>query len=295
MTEVNPNKKYNKIFESTKHVNEHGVEFWLARELSKILNYSEYRHFLPVIGRAKEACKNSGHNPKNHFEDILDMVGIGSNASREVEDVRFSRYACYLIVQNADPTKEIVAYGQTYFAMQTRRQELQDQERFTQLSEDERRIMFRRELAEHNKALTSAAKEAGVETTIDYAIFQDHGYRGLYGGLGSKDIHAKKQLKKSQRILDYMGSTELAANLFRATQAEEKLKRDQVVGKDKANIVHFEVGQKVRRTISEIGGVMPENLPTPQKSISKLLKDATTPSKDLKFSDDKNVEIEDKH
>ena len=198
------------------------------------------------------------------------MVGIGSDAQRELEDVRLSRYACYLIVQNGDPSKPVIANGQTYFALQTRRQELEDNAKFTQLSEDEKRLAIRNELATHNKHLAAAAKNAGVETPLDYAIFQDHGYKGLYGGLGAKEIHERKNLKKSQKILDHMGSTELAANLFRATQAEDKLKRDQVQGKREANQTHFEVGKKVRETIAELGGTMPESLPTPEQSIKKI-------------------------
>ena len=198
------------------------------------------------------------------------MVNIGSGAKREVADFRLSRYACYLIVQNGDPSKPVIANGQTYFALQTRRQELNDSEQFARLSENEKRLAIRNELAEHNKYLAAAAKDAGVETSLDYAIFQDHGYRGLYGGMGAKDIHTRKGLKKSQKILDHMGSTELAANLFRATQAEEKLKRDKVSGKQRANQAHFEVGQKVRQTIKELGGTMPESLPTPEQSVKQV-------------------------
>ncbi|MDQ5905830.1 MAG: DNA protein, partial [Pseudomonadota bacterium] len=201
---------------------------------------------------------------------VLEMVDIGSGARRELPDIRLSRYACYLVVQNGDPGKPVIANGQTYFAMQTRRQELADDEKFARLTEEEKRLAIRNELAAHNKYLAAAAKDAGVETSLDYAIFQDHGYRGLYGGLSAKDIHARKGLKKSQKILDHMGSTELAANLFRATQAEEKLKRDQVSGKAQANRTHFEVGQKVRQTIKELGGTMPEALPTPETSIKQV-------------------------
>jgi DNA-damage-inducible protein D len=262
--------KHHATFDGLRHVDEDGNEFWLARELGKVLEYSEYRHFLPVIERAREACRNSGRAMEDHFEDILEMVEIGSGAKRELPDIRLSRYACYLIVQNGDPGKPVIANGQTYFAIQTRRQELADDEKFAQLSEDEKRLAVRNELAVHNKYLAAAAKDAGVETTLDYAIFQDHGYRGLYGGLSAREIHARKGLKKSQKILDHMGSTELAANLFRATQAEEKLKRDQVRGKQKANQTHFEVGKKVRQTIQELGGTMPEALPTPDRSIKQI-------------------------
>jgi len=257
-------------FESIRHFDEGGAEFWLARQLAVVLDYSQYRHFLPVIERAKDACRQSGQSVDNHIEDVLTMVDIGSGAKREVPDVRLSRYASYLIVQNGDPSKPVIANGQTYFAMQTRRQELQDNEKFARLSEDEKRLAIRNELAEHNKYLAAAAKDAGVETSMDYAIFQDHGYKGLYGGLGAKDIHVRKGLKKSQKILDHMGSTELAANLFRATQAEEKLKRENVRGKQNANQTHFEVGRKVRQTIKELGGTMPESLPTPVQSIRQV-------------------------
>jgi DNA-damage-inducible protein D len=201
---------------------------------------------------------------------MVKMVDIGSGAQRPTKDYQLSRYACYLIVQNGDPAKPVIAYGQTYFAVQTRRQELADESDFKHLSEDEKRLVLRNELAKHNKHLAAAAKDAGVETHLDYAIFQDHGYRGLYGGLKNADIHKHKGLKKSQKILDHMGSTELAANLFRATQTEEKLKRDKVTSKSLANKTHFDVAQKVRQTIKDIGGTMPENLPVPEKSIQQI-------------------------
>ena len=198
------------------------------------------------------------------------MVDIGSGAQRAIEDIKLSRYACYLLVQNADPAKPVIANGQTYFAVQARRQEIEDESDDFQNREDENRLQARNELSYHNKALAAAAKQAGVETPLDYAVFQDHGYKGLYGGLGAKDIHAKKGLKKSQKILDHMGSTELAANLFRATQAGDKLRREGIKGKAAANRTHLEVGRKVRQTIEELGGTMPENLPTPEKSIKQL-------------------------
>jgi DNA-damage-inducible protein D len=257
-------------FEGIRQEDDGGVEFWFARDLAPLLDYQDYRNFQRVIEKAKQACEQSGQPVADHFGDITKMVEIGSGAYRPVEDVELSRYACYLIVQNADPGKPVIAHGQTYFAVQTRRQELNDQEAFGQLSEDERRLMLRNELARHNKDLAAAAKLSGVETPLDYAIFQDHGYKGLYGGLGAKDIHARKALKKSQKILDHMGSTELAANLFRATQAEEKLKRDAVRGKKEANRTHLEVGRKVRQTIEELGGTMPENLPKPESSIGQI-------------------------
>ncbi len=270
MTKNRIANQHHATFEGIRHLDAEGNEYWSARKLAKVLDYSEYRHFLPVIERARAACQNSGHALTDHIEDVLDMVQIGSGAERELADVRLSRYACYLIVQNGDPSKPVIANGQTYFAMQTRRQELEDSAKFAQLSEDDKRIAIRNELAAHNKYLAAAAKDAGVESSLDYAIFQDHGYKGLYGGLGAKDIHASKGLKKSQKILDHMGSTELAANLFRATQTEEKLKRENVQGKKQANKTHFEVGQKVRATIHELGGTMPEALPTPEQSVKKI-------------------------
>ena len=262
------------LFESIKKLDEQGNEFWSARDLSKVLEYSEYRHFLPVIERAKEACKNSKQEVSDHFEDILEMVAIGSGAQRNTESVKLSRYACYLIVQNADPSKEVVALGQTYFAVQTRIQEIQQMDAYNKLNtEEEKRIFLRTEMSKHNTYLAAAAKNAGVQDGLDYAIFQNHGYAGLYGGLDAKGIHKKKNLKKSQHILDHMGSTELAANLFRATQTEEKLRNEKILGKQKANQTHYEVGKKVRQTIKEIGGTMPENLPVEEsiKTVQKKL------------------------
>lgn len=258
------------VFENIKQIDDDGNEYWSARDLAKVLEYSEYRHFLPVIERAKEACKNSSQEVTDHFEDILVMIVTGKTAQREVESVKLSRYACYLVVQNADPSKDVVANGQTYFAVQTRIQEIRQMEEYERLSsEDEKRLFLRNEMAKHNMQLAAAAKDAGVIKPIDYAIFQNHGYMGLYGGLDAKAIHKKKGLKKSQQILDHMGSTELAANLFRATQTEEKLKRENIKGKQKANQAHYEVGKKVRKTIEEIGGTMPENLPTAE-NIKKI-------------------------
>jgi len=270
MSEKSIAHRHHVTFEGIRHVDDQGNEFWLARQLAAVLDYSQYRHFLPVVERAKEACRNSGQLVEDHIEDVLTMVDIGSGAKRQVEDFRLSRYACYLIVQNGDPSKSVIANGQTYFAMQTRRQELTGDATFTLLNEDEKRLAIRNELATHNKHLAAAAKSAGVATPLDYAIFQDHGYKGLYGGLSNKEIHARKSLKKSQKILDHMGSTELAANLFRATQTEEKLRRDQVQGKTQANKTHYDVGRKVRQTIHELGGTMPENLPKPETSIQQI-------------------------
>ena len=212
-------KKTMSLFKSIKHIDENGIEYWTSRNLWKILEYNEYRNFLPVIEKAKIACKNSGQKIEDHFVDINEMVTIGSGAERELDSIKLSRYACYLIVQNADPSKAIVAQGQTYFAIQTRIAEVQQMKEYQELSsEEEKRLFLRAEMLKHNSQLASAAKDAGVIDSKDYAIFQNYGYKGLYGGLSAKDIHARKGLKKSQKILDHMGSTELAANLFRATQ-----------------------------------------------------------------------------
>jgi DNA-damage-inducible protein D len=216
------------------------------------------------------ACESSGYQVSDHFVEATKMVSIGSGTQRPLEDINLSRYACYLVVQNGDPSKPVIAAGQTYFATQTRRQELADDAAFQQLKEDQKRLFLRNELKEHNKQLVEAAKQAGVETGLDFAIFQNHGYKGLYGGLDQKGIHARKGLKKSHKILDYMGSTELAANLFRATQAEDKLRRDNVQSKYKANQTHYEVGRKVRQTIAELGGTIPEDLPAPEQTIKQL-------------------------
>lgn len=269
MADVETTDSGRQTFESIRHERV-GAEYWLARQLAPLLDYQNYRNFLAVVEKARVACTRAGLAPADHFVDIDTMVDIGSGARREIADIRLSRYACYLIVQNGDPTKPVIAQGQSYFAIQTRRQEIQDDPAFGTLSEDERRLMLRREVAHHNTALASAAGQAGVSSGLDYAVFQDHGYRGLYGGRTMRDIHADKGLKKSQKILDHMGSTELAANLFRATQTEDKLKRDGARTRAQANDIHLAVGKKVRATIGDLGGVMPEHLPTPDTSIQQL-------------------------
>lgn len=259
-----------KTFEDIKHINENGQEFWYARELQKVLEYTEWRNFCNIIDKAKIACETSGNDIADHFVDINKMVMAGV-APKPIDDITLSRYACYLIVQNGDPRKEVIAVGQTYFAVKTRQQELI--ENYDELSESQKRLAIRNEMATHNKSLAEAAQMAGIADPKDYAIFQNKGYQGLYGGLGVKEIHARKGLKKNQKILDHMGSTELAANLFRATQTDEKLRRENIKGKEAANETHYQVGRKVRQTIKELGGTMPENLPTPEKSIKELEKE----------------------
>ena len=255
-------------FESIKHINGAGQEYWLGRELQKVLEYKQWRRFSDAVDRAKIACQNSGNSVDEHFADVGKSSPMPNGGYRIVDDYELSRYACYLIVMNGDPRKEVIAVGQTYFAIKTRQQELI--ESFDDLNEEQKRLAIRTEMIAHNKSLAEAAHMAGIHTSKDYAIFQNRGYQGLYGGLGVKEIHARRGLKKSQKILDHMGSTELAANLFRATQTDEKIRREKITGKRAANDAHFEVGKKVRQTIAELGGTMPEDLPTPKKSIAQI-------------------------
>ncbi len=256
------------LFESIRHVNEYGQEFWYARELQIALEYKEWRNFIKVIDKAKIACESSENAVSEHFVDVNKTISMPKNATKDIDDYELSRYACYLIVQNGDPRKKVIALGQSYFAVKTRQQELI--EHYEDLTEDQKRLAIRKEMAEHNKMLVAAAKDAGVETSLEYAVFQNYGYMGLYGGLKAQDIKERKGLKKSQNILDHMGYEELAANLFRATQTEAKLRREHIQGKEKANQTHYEVGKEVRDTISRLGGTMPENLPTPEKSIKQI-------------------------
>ena len=258
-------------FEAVGQVDDDGSEYWFARDLQSLFGYAKWDNFLGVIAKAKAACSQAGRGCEDHFADVGKMVEVGSGAEREIEDMVLSRYACYLVAQNADGRKRPVAFAQTYFAIQTRRQEIADQEaqEYEPLSEDERRVLLRDEIKTHNRHLASAAKNAGVRDGLDFAIFQTEGYKGLYGGLDVPGIRRRKRLTSRQAILDHMGSTELAANLFRATQTEEKLRRDGIKGKDSANRAHYEVGAKVRQTIKDLGGDMPENLPA-QEDVKKV-------------------------
>ncbi len=258
-------------FDAIRHVSDDLGEYWSARELYKLLGYSRWEKFQKSIIEAQEACTNSGQAVSDHFHLQVKMIKAGKGAQRKTEDYQLSRYACYLIVQNADPSKPVVALGQTYFAIQTRRQEIADELALSTLPEDQKRLIYRSEMTILNTRLAETVKAAGVIKPNDFATFQDHGYMGLYGGLRENDIHVRKGLASDrQHILDYMGSDELAANAFRASLARQKLETDQVKGKDTANSTHHQVGKKVRATIQELGGTMPEDLPTPEKSIQDL-------------------------
>ena len=259
-------KEY-KSFEAIKHLSEDGNEFWYAREFAIVLEYVQCRNFAKVLDRAKIACKNSGYAIVDHFAEVSKIVEAGAT-SKPVIDFKLTRYACYLIVQNGDPRKEVIALGQTYFAIQTRRQEVADY--FNQLDEENKRLVIRGDIKQWNQMLAEAAHNAGVMSNEDYATFQNSGYMGLYGGMKVEDIHKKKRLKEKDKILDFMSSTELIANLFRISQTEEKLKKDKTATADAANEIHFIVGREVRGTIKRVGGTMPEDLPTPNKSISDV-------------------------
>ena len=265
--------------------NDDGIEFWYARDLQSLLGYDRWENFINVIKKSKIACESTSYIVTDHFRDVTKMVPIGSGGERPTEDIQLTRYACYLVAQNGDSRKKPVAFAQTYFAIQTRRQEIKDAEdaSYTPLSEDHKRLLLRDEIKDHNKRLASAAKDAGVIEPMDFAVFQNFGYRGMYGGLDRVGIQRQKGLGSKDNILDHMGSTELAANLFRATQAEDKLRRENIKGKQNANQAHFEVGEKVRQAIREIGGTMPEQLPTAEnivkvgRRIQKAIKNSQTP------------------
>ena len=264
----NLNSKEYSSFENIKHISEDGSEFWYARELSTVLEYSQWRNFTKVIDKAMIACQNSGYSTSDHIAEISNMIEIGKGGKRSAIDFKLTRYACYLIVQNGDPRKEVIAIGQTYFAIQTRRQEVADY--FNQLDEENKRLVVRGDIKQWNQMLAEAAHSAGVISNEEYATFQNSGYMGLYGGLSVAGIHNKKGLGENDKILDFMGSTELIANLFRISQTEEKLKKDRISSADEANEVHFIVGSEVRSTIQRVGGTLPENLPTPTRSITEI-------------------------
>jgi len=255
-------------FEAIKQTDANGIEFWFARDLQRVLNYAKWENFSQVIERAMLACKNSGIAVADHFPDVRKTIKMPKTAEKQVVDYKLTRYACYLIVQNGDPRKEIIALGQTYFAIQTRRQELADA--FNQLDENNKRLVVRGNIKQWNQLLAQAAHNAGVITEEEFAVFQNAGYMGLYGGLTVAAIHRKKGLKEKEKILDFMGSTELIANLFRISQTEEKLKIDQVSTASEANETHYKIAEKIRSAMIDMGTTLPENLPTPEKSIQAV-------------------------
>ena len=260
-------KEY-KRFEDIKRIRPDGSEYWAARELAPVLDYAKWENFYKVIKRAMIACENSGRSTLECFPEVRKTSPMPNGGVKDILDYELSRYACYLIVQNGDPRKEVIALGQTYFAIQTYRQEVAD--RFNQLDEDSRRLVVRGDIKQWNQLLAETARNAGVITAEEFAIFQNAGYMGLYGGMTVDDIHRRKGLAIGQKILDYMGSTGLIANLFRISQTEEKLRKDQVSTSDAATAVHYAVGNEVREAIRKIDGTMPEDLPTPEKSIAQL-------------------------
>ena len=266
MKELDTTQK--KLFDDLRHIDENGNEYWLARELQTALQYTKWENFHKVIKTAQIACKISQQSVADCFPEVRKSIISGKGRKSEVIDYKLTRYACYLIVMNGDPRKDVIAWGQTYFAVKTRQQELA--ELYERLSEDEKRLFIRGDIKQKNMLLAEAAKKAGIITSLEYATFQDAGYRGLYGGMTAQDIAENKGLKNGEEILDFMGSEELAANLFRITQTEAKMRREGTDTPQKANATHYQVGKAVRETIKGLGGTMPEDLPTPEKSIKEL-------------------------
>ena len=266
---MNDIDKNNKSFEDIKHIDENGVEFWYARELMPILQYSNWQNFEKIIDKAKISCENSGISVFEHFIDVNKLSKRANNAEVEIKDYELTRYACYLIAQNGDSRKKVIALAQTYFAVQTRKQELTEKE-YSMLTEDEKRSYQRNLTRKGNYSLNQAAKKAGVK---NFDKFHNSGYKGLYNGETADDIAKRKGLRYREDILDNMGSEELAANLFRITQTESRLKKDNIKTEKEANSTHYEVGKKVRKAIADIGGTMPEDLPTPKKSLKQLEKE----------------------
>ena len=260
-----------KRFEDIKQIRADGTEYWSARELAPALEYTKWENFHKVIKRAMLACENSGRSVQECFPEVRKTSNMPNGGTKSIIDYELTRYACYLIVQNGDPRKEVIALGQTYFAIQTYRQEVADH--FNELDEDRRRLVVRGDIKQWNQMLAETAHNAGVITNEEFAIFQNAGYMGLYGGLDVDDIHKRKNLEVGQKILDYMGSTELIANLFRISQTEEKLRKDEVDNAKTATSIHYSVGKEVRSAIEKIGGTMPEDLPTPKKSIQEIEKE----------------------
>ena len=267
---MNEIKEYNEVvFESIKHIDEDGNEYWLAREIQNVIEYKKWQKFLNVIENAKIACEQSKLIIDDHFTQVGKMVNIGSKSTRSILDYKLSRYACYLIIQNSDPRKEVIALGQTYFSIQTRKQEINEKE-YNELTEDEKRFYQRSLTKKGNYSLNQTAKKAGVK---NFDQFHNAGYKGLYNGETADDIAKRKGLRYREDILDNMGSEELAANLFRITQTESKLKRDDIHSEKDANKTHYNIGKNIREVIAKNGGPMPEDLPTPKKSLKELEKE----------------------
>ncbi len=267
MNEIN--KNYSKTFEDIKHIDENGIEFWYARELQLVLDYKEWRKFEGVVQKAMKSCENSDIHTLDHFVVVDKMVQIGSGAYRKQIDYKLTRYACYLIAQNGDSRKKVIALAQTYFAVQTRKQEITEKE-YSMLTEDEKRFYQRNLTRKGNYSLNQTAKKSGVK---NFDKFHNAGYKGLYNGETADDIAKRKGLRYREDILDNMGSTELIANLFRISQTEEKLKKDNVNTEKEACKTHNKIGKIVRKAIKEAGGTMPEDLPTPKKSLKELEKE----------------------
>jgi DNA-damage-inducible protein D len=269
--DLEPLREGKSPFEELKLVNEHGAEYWSARDLQSLLGYVQWRRFVATIERARTSCKQSGNEPDNHFANVGKMVGLGSGSARMVDDIELSRFACYLIAQNGQPSKPEIAAAQQYFAVQTRRQELSDE-----LAADLERIEMRKQTAAEFKALSGAARASGVHDKM-FGVFHDAGYKGLYGGLGSRDIKTRKRIPQKENLLDRMNATELAANQFRMTQTRDKLARDAVYSEQAAINTHTQVGREVRQAISRIGGVLPENIPADEhiKDVQRRLKGST--------------------
>ncbi|MNK30927.1 DNA-damage-inducible protein D [compost metagenome] len=250
-------------FETYRKTDTAGNEYWSARELAKLLGYEEYRSFLPVLKKAKESCRNSNQKEENHFEDVLEIKALDSATKRKFHDVKLSRYGCYLSIENADPSHQSVALAQTYFVVQSRITELNNTKHYNTLKTTaKKRQLLREKLAKYNLQLAAAARKAGIIKPADYAIFQNHGYMGLYGGMDAQDIREKKHLGANESILDHMETTELSANLSRAAQTQQKLTRDKVHDIEEANSIHFAVGLKIRNAMQEIGNLLPEDLPS---------------------------------
>ena len=269
MNEIDKNYT-NETFEDIKHMDEFGIEFWYARELMHVLQYSNWQNFEKIITKAKISCENSGISVFEHFIDVSKLSKRANNAEVEIQDYKLTRYACYLIAQNGDSRKKVIALAQTYFAVQTRKQELSEKE-YSRLTEDEKRFYQRNLTKKGNYSLNIAAKNAGVR---NFDKFHNSGYKGLYGGETADDIAKRKGLRYREDILDNMGSDELIANLFRISQTEQKLKRDKINTESKANITHYNIGKNIRQVIVKNGGTMPENLPTPKKSLKELEKES---------------------